>query len=84
MSTVNDGKYDALTKRDYSTALAMLPQSSDPAFPIPHKYEGLTKREYFAGLAMQAYCATPRDVTFERIAEWSVAQADALLEALNK
>jgi hypothetical protein len=47
---------------------------------------GLTKREYFAAMAMQGMCANP-DYTRNSpsvIAEWSVKQADALIEALNK
>jgi len=49
---------------------------------------GLTKREHFAGLAMQGLCAWgANDFNFdhvERIAKISIAQADALIEELNK
>jgi hypothetical protein len=48
---------------------------------------GLTKREYFAAMAMQGMCANSslaKYWTHENIAEWSVQQADALIEALNK
>lgn len=44
---------------------------------------GLTKREYFAGLVLQGYCANPETFGEGRSrAQWSVDQADALLEAL--
>lgn len=47
---------------------------------------GLTKREYFAGLAMQAYISQDDndECSVEAIAEWSVDNADALIEALEK
>ncbi len=47
---------------------------------------GLTKREYFAAMAMQGISANgiSNGKLFETIAEWSVQQADALIEALNK
>jgi hypothetical protein len=47
---------------------------------------GLTKREYFAAMAMQGISANgiSNGKLFETIAEWSVKQADALIEALNK
>ena len=48
---------------------------------------GLTKREYFAAMAMQGMCAhssLTKILAYENIAEWSVKQADALIEALNK
>ena len=48
---------------------------------------GLTKREYFAAMAMQGMCANSsftKCATYEDMAEWSVKQADALIEALNK
>jgi hypothetical protein len=48
---------------------------------------GLTKREYFAAMAMQGMCANSsltKIWTYEKIAESSVQQADALIEALNK
>jgi len=47
---------------------------------------GLTKREYFAAMAMQGISAN--EVFASRssgaIAQWSVKQADALIEQLNK
>jgi hypothetical protein len=49
--------------------------------------KGLTKREYFAAMALQGMCANSsltKIWTHENIAEWSVQQADALIEALNK
>lgn len=50
---------------------------------------GLTKRELFAAMAMQGLCSNQltfkRDgVTDEEIARWSVQQADALLDALER
>ena len=47
---------------------------------------GLTKREYFAAMAMQGISANASltSTSFEKIAEWSVKQADALIEELNK
>jgi hypothetical protein len=58
-----------------------------PASPFTGMgYEGLTKREYFAGLAMQGWCAADRARvwSFSEMASLSVAQADALLAALEK
>ena len=48
---------------------------------------GLTKREHFAAMAMQGMCANSSLIqiwTYQNIAEWSVQQADSLIEALNK
>jgi hypothetical protein len=47
---------------------------------------GLTKREYFAAMAMQGIASdlTFSEFEFSKLAEWSVLQADALIEALNK
>jgi hypothetical protein len=48
---------------------------------------GLSKREHFAAMAMQGMCANSSLIqiwTYQNIAEWSVQQADALIEALNK
>jgi hypothetical protein len=48
---------------------------------------GLTKREYFAAMAMQGICANSslaERSSYNSFAEWSVQQADALIEALNK
>ena len=47
---------------------------------------GLTKREYFAGLAMQGLCASDDFSSAEawHVAKLAVAQADALIAALNK
>lgn len=49
--------------------------------------DGLTKREYFAAMAMQGICANSSLAeisSYNSFAEWSVKQADALIEALNK
>ena len=62
------------------------PASHSPEFGPVHPKLGLTKREYFAAMAMQGMCANS-DYTHNSqsaIAEWSVKQADALIEALNK
>jgi hypothetical protein len=48
---------------------------------------GLTKREYFAAMAMQGMIGNSyftEGSSYNTIAEWSVQQADALIEALNK
>lgn len=48
---------------------------------------GLTKREHFAAMAMQGLWQSTTDQdydNYEKIAEMSVKQADALIEALNK
>jgi len=61
-----------------------------PAMPmvVPEdwreKSAGITKREYFAAMAMQGYCTEGVGGQFHVIAEQSVRQADALIEALNK
>lgn len=49
-------------------------------------FAGLTKREQFAAMAMQGLLATGVSdfIAMDRIAERSVQQADALIEALNK
>lgn len=49
-------------------------------------HSGLTKREYFAAMAMQGLSANHQlnSNDFENIADMSVNQADALIEALNK
>lgn len=65
---------------------------NEPISPIsPTDYNqsgtGLTKREYFAAMAMQGLWQSTTDQCYEdyeRIAEMSVKQADALIEALNK
>jgi hypothetical protein len=63
---------------------------NDQAFPKhPYSYSdsGLTKREYFAAMAMQGICANSslaERSSYNSFAEWSVQQADALIEALNK
>jgi len=48
--------------------------------------DGLTKREYFAAMAMQAALNDEHIAKFPPafIADLSVKQADALIEALNK
>ncbi|MFA6060804.1 MAG: hypothetical protein WC756_21585 [Taibaiella sp.] len=53
------------------------------AFPtISGQSLGLTKREYFAAMAMGGM--SDSQYTYERIAEMSVSQADALIKELNK
>jgi len=60
--------------------------TNDLVFPNDQSWSGsLTKRELFAALAMQGICAH-QDLgagTLVKIAEVAVAQADALIEALN-
>lgn len=61
--------------------------SACPKWPVlTPQAESLTKREYFAGLAMEGFCGRQYDQgepSSEHIAGWSVAQADALIAALN-
>lgn len=47
---------------------------------------GLTKREYIAIRVLQGFCANQHFAAQgkERLAEWSVYQADALLNELEK
>lgn len=49
-------------------------------------FGGLTKREHFAAMAMQGLCANEHVTALDEsyIAKFSVQQADALIEALNK
>lgn len=49
-----------------------------------HAHYGLTKRELFAAMAMQGLCANQHawEVPIEKVAEFSVQQADALLAEL--
>lgn len=51
-----------------------------------HSVGGMTKREAFAMAAMQGYCSFPHPfgTSVEQLAEWSCAQADALLAELVK
>lgn len=60
-------------------------------FDNTYSYGGLTKREYFAAMALQGLLAHDPVVSIhgeeslgERMANWSVVYADALIEALNK
>lgn len=62
---------------------------SDPAFPqkddIPHDNDwttGLTKRELFAAMAMQGLDIA--SLAPQKVAEWCVEYADALLAELEK
>jgi hypothetical protein len=50
-----------------------------------YRANGLTKREYFAAMAMQGISANASltSTSFEKIAEWSVKQAEALITELN-
>jgi len=72
-----------------------LARSLDPAFGFAVQFAdkstfvspGLSKREYFAAMVMQGITANMtvgEDSGYETIAEWSVKQADALINALNK
>lgn len=56
------------------------------AFGLAIQEKGLSKREYFAAMAMQGITANTvlAEFDFPKLAEWSVKQADALIEALNK
>lgn len=65
----------------------------DPAFPFEHPADfimvnGLTKREYFAAMAMQGLLANSHDAfiekSFDILCEWSVSNADRLIDELNK
>jgi hypothetical protein len=58
---------------------------NDPVHP-EGMVSGITIREHFAGLAMQGYCSNANltDTEWVVLSEWSVSQADALIEALNK
>lgn len=67
--------------------------SDESAFPIffpcdpeGHISWGMTLREYYAGKAMQGYLANPDYAKShpDKIAQWSVENADALLKALSK
>lgn len=52
---------------------------------IPKPLIGLTKREYFAAMAMQGILAGRNTYLLpEYVAAESIAQADALIEKLNK
>lgn len=65
------------------------------AYPVPELLDhmgdqlegvdviGLTKREYFAAMAMQGILAK-LNAPNEKIAEWSIGQADELLKQLSK
>ena len=66
--------------------------ANEPAYPVLNyseaQYPGLTKREMFAMAAMQGFCANP-DEQISRsdvgpIANWAVAQADAVLAEIAK
>lgn len=52
----------------------------------PSSWYGLTKREYFAAMAMQGILGNPymKNYPKNKIAEESVAMADALINALNE
>ena len=57
-----------------------------PQFIDGRGYEyGLTKREYFAAKAMEGLLANPNvEMNWNPLAKESVAQADALIAALNE
>ena len=54
--------------------------------PMSPEY-GINLRQHYAGLAMMGFCANPHEqfsgATFAKCAEFSIAQADALLAALE-
>ena len=61
------------------------------AFPIVgRKHDvveaGMTMRDYFAAKAMQGFNANPEliELNNQKVAEWSYAIADAMLEARKK
>lgn len=62
---------------------------TDGAHPVVYDgraFAGLTKREYFAAQAMQGILAADHVANYptpEDIAEFAVANADALINALN-
>jgi hypothetical protein len=43
----------------------------------------LTKRELFAAMAMQGLLWNNAEINADEVAEWAIAQADALLDALG-
>jgi hypothetical protein len=59
---------------------------NEHTYTINSAQYGLTKREYFAAMAMQGISANGvfAGKHLKTIAEWSVNQADALIEELNK
>ncbi len=53
-------------------------------FDDKREQAGLTKREYFAALAMSGFLGSDYcEQSAKKVAEWSVDQADALIDALN-
>ena len=73
----------------------MSANNGGPAFPVQEVFDerrgevtqygsaGMTLRDYFAAKAMQAAATNPNGAdgfTFEQRAEWSYAQADAMLK----
>jgi hypothetical protein len=63
-----------------------LMNSGFPDMKIRETTGGLTKREWFAGMAMQGYLSDtrcPDRATPNIVAEWCVANADAMLAALK-
>ncbi len=63
-------------------------KGNEPAFPMlwdGKESMGLSKREYFAARAMQAFlgCDVEDEMPANQIANMSVVQADALLDALE-
>lgn len=59
------------------------PTLKDPMNPFDQSMPGLTKREYFAAMAMQGLLRVD-DHGPDRIAEWAISYADALIEELVK
>lgn len=64
-------------------------QGNELAFPATYisPMGGLTKREYMAAAIFAGYCANPSPDTivgYDKLAEWSVQGADALLKELAK
>lgn len=60
--------------------------AEQPAFPDnwDATRPGLTKREYFAAMAMQGLLSKDRLPTYDEVANYALAQADALLAELDK
>lgn len=63
-----------------------------PAYPVlsmdswgkPHVSCGITVRQDFAKAMAQQMCSLDHEVSYEKVAEMSVNQADALISELNK
>lgn len=67
----------------HANSMAFLEIASGEALDI-YSTGGLTKREYFAAMVLQGLSANEHLESTADIAERSVKQADALIEALNQ